>query len=61
MRRRNRLARGGGLESDLHDAPFDGGCIIVAIDILSADHVEDDVGAAVASRRLGCGDEISVL
>ena len=37
---------------------FDGGCVVVAIDIFAADHVEDDVGAAVAGRLLGCGDEI---
>ena len=46
------------LESDLHDAPFDGGCLVVALDIVAADHVEDDVGAAAVGRLLGRGDEI---
>jgi hypothetical protein len=49
------------LKGDLYDAPFDGGCVVVAIDIFAADHVEDDVGAAVAGRLLGCGDEIFSL
>ena len=47
-----------GLKGDLHDAAFDGGGVVVAIDVFAANHVEDDVGAAVAGCLLGCGDEI---
>ena len=46
------------LKGDLYDAAFDGGCVVVAIDIFAADHVEDDVGAAAVGRLLGRGDEI---
>src|SRR5262249_45994107 len=47
-----------GLEGDLPDATFDGGCVVVAFDVFAANHVEDDVGAAVAGCLFGRGDEI---
>ena len=46
------------LEGDLHDASVDGGGLVVALDVVAADHVEDDVGALAVGRRLGGGDEI---
>ena len=46
------------LEGDLHDAAFDGGGLIIAIDIVAADDVEHEIGAAVAGRLFGHGDEI---
>ncbi len=45
-------------EGDLHDAAVLGGGLVVAADIVAADHVEDQVGAAPAGRRLHRRDEI---
>ena len=46
------------LERDLHDPALDRRGLVVALDIVAADHVEDDVGALAAGRGLGRGDEI---
>ena len=46
-------ADGAALRGDLDDAAFDRGGLVVARDIVAADHVEDDVGAAAAGRLLG--------
>ena len=47
-----------GEKGDLHDAPVDRGGFVVALDVVAADHVEDDVGALAAGRVFGRGDEI---
>src|SRR3984885_5698007 len=49
---------GRGLKRDLHDASVDGGSLVVAIDVLTTDHVEDDIGAAASGRLFGGGDEV---
>ena len=49
---------GTALKGDLHDAPVDRGGLVIALDIVAADHVENDVGALAAGRGLGGGDEI---
>ncbi len=46
------------LEADLHDATLDGGGLVVALDVVAADHVEDHVGARSAGAALGDRDEI---
>jgi hypothetical protein len=58
MRRKSTRGLGAALKGDLHHAPFDGGGLVIALDIIAADHVEDDVGALAAGRGLGRGDEI---
>src|SRR5690606_4701790 len=45
-------------EGDLNDAPLFRRSGIVAVDILTTDHVEDNVGAAAGGRFLDCDDEI---
>src|SRR5271154_6060857 len=45
-------------ERDLHDASVKGGRRIVALDVVAADHVENDVGAPARRRLMGQGDEI---
>ena len=46
------------LEADLHDPALDRGRLVVALDIVAADHVEDHVGAGSAGAALGDRDEI---
>ena len=46
------------LEGDLHDAALDRRRVVIAVDIIAADHVEHDVGAAIAGGLFGRGDEI---
>ena len=57
-RRKSTVAFGAALEGDLHDAPFDGGGLVVALDVVAADHVEDNIGALAAGRLLRRGDEV---
>ena len=52
------LATAPALRGDLHDAAFDRRRVVVARDIVAADHVEDDVGALAVGRLLDRGDEI---
>ena len=49
---------GRSLEGDLHDAAFDRGGFVIALDVVAADHVEDHVGAFAGGRGLGHGDEV---
>ena len=49
------------LKCDLHDAAFDRGRIVVAIDVFATDQVENDVGAAFTGRCFGRDDEIFVF
>ena len=50
-----------GLEGDLQDAAFDRRRLVVALDVVAADHVEDDVGAVVAVACLVAATKSSVL
>ena len=50
-----------GLQRDLHHAPFDRRGFVVALDIVAADHVENDVCALALGGGLGRGDEIFAL
>ena len=43
---------------DLDDAAFDRGGLVVSLDVVAADHVENDVRAGATGRSLGLGDEI---
>ena len=45
-------------EGDLDDAAALGGSVVIAVDIVTADHVEDQVDAAPAGRSLRRRDEI---
>src|SRR5271154_7143265 len=45
-------------ERDLHDSPVQGRRRIVALDVVAADHVENDVGAPARGRLKRQGDEI---
>ena len=58
MRRKSTVAFGRALEGDLHHAPFDRGRLVVALDVVAAHHVEDNIGALAAGRGLGGGDEV---
>ena len=49
------------LESDLQDSPFDRRRVIVAVDVVAADDVEYEIGAAVGGRFLGRRDKILAL
>src|SRR5581483_5335703 len=49
------------LERDLHDAALDAGRLVIALDIVAADHVEDNIGALAAGRRFGDRDEVFAL
>src|SRR5215203_5815640 len=46
------------LKSNLHDAPFDGGSLVVALDVIASHHVENNIGAPAASRSLGDGHKV---
>src|SRR5262245_23927455 len=46
------------LERDLHDAAVDRGSLVVALDVVAADHVDDELGAPTAGRLLGDADEV---
>src|SRR5207245_3552162 len=48
-------------ERDLHDATLDGRSLVVALDIVAAHHVEDEVGALAAGGLLGGGHEVLAL
>ena len=58
MRRKSTVAFGAALECDLHDAALDRRRFVIARDVVAADHVEDNVGALVAGRGFGGGDEV---
>ena len=47
-----------GLKSDLHHAAIDRGRLIVALDVITADDVENDVGSLAGGLLFGNGDEI---
>ncbi len=49
---------GAALEGDLHDAPLDRRRLVIALDVIAADHVEDKLGALAVGGRLGRGDEV---
>src|SRR5712671_6706847 len=46
------------LECDLHDAPLDSRRLVVAFDIVAADHVENDVRAGARGRAFRQRNEI---
>src|SRR5664280_1916668 len=46
------------LECDLHDTALHRGRFVIARDVISADHVQYNVGALVAGGRLGGCDEV---
>ena len=45
-------------ECDLDDPPFNGRGVVVALDIVAADHVEDDLRPLSAGEGLDLGDEV---
>ena len=45
-------------QGDLNDASVNRGRIVIALDIIAADHVEDDIAAFAAGRGLDLGDEV---
>src|SRR5262245_11417010 len=47
-----------GLKRDLHHPPLNRRGFVVALDIVAADHVENDICALALRRGLGRGDEI---
>src|SRR5262249_56637627 len=49
------------LQRDLHHASLDRRSFVVALDIVAADHVENDVCALAVRGGLGRGDEIFAL
>ena len=46
------------LKGDLHDAPFDGRRLVVALDVVAAHHIQHDVGTPAVRRSLGRRDEV---
>src|SRR3954466_13892100 len=46
------------LKRDLHDPAFHGGRLVIALDVVAAHHIENDVGAFATSCRFCGGDEI---
>ncbi len=61
MRRKSTVAFGLALECDLHHAPFDRRGLVIALDVVAADHVQNNIRAFSAGRGLGRGNEIFAL
>ena len=49
---------GAALKGDLHHAPLHRGSLVIALDVVTAVHIENDVGTPAVAAGLGRGNEI---